>query len=137
MRPVRDGAVPRLQRRAPRSLPPRPGAPRRDGVACVPVTVIRLDARGWHDRDDLWRDLLAGLGAPDWHGANLDALYDGLVAGENRARPPLVVEIAGAARLSAALVAQMTRVREVFDDAARDGAAVAMRFVAPISAAAR
>ncbi|WP_169803527.1 MULTISPECIES: barstar family protein [Sphingomonas] len=103
----------------------------------MPVTVIRLDARGWHDRDDLWRDLLAGLGAPDWHGANLDALYDGLVAGENRARPPLVVEIAGAARLSAALVAQMTRVREVFDDAARDGAAVAMRFVAPISAAAR
>jgi hypothetical protein len=28
-------------------------------------------------------------------------------------------------------------VREVFDDAARDGAAVALRFVAPLSAAAR
>ncbi len=103
----------------------------------MPVTMIRLDARGWNDRDDLWRDLLAGLGAPDWHGANLDALYDGLVAGENRARPPLVVEITGATQLPPALIAHMTRVREVFDDAARDGAAVAMRFVAPLSAAAR
>jgi RNAse (barnase) inhibitor barstar len=106
-------------------------------VARVPLSVIRLDARGWHDRDDLWRDLLAGLGAPGWHGANLDALYDGLVAGENSVRPPLAVEIAGAARLPAALVAYLTRIRAVFDDAARDGAAVALRFVAPLSAAAR
>ena len=52
-------------------------------------------------------------------------------------RPPLVVEIAGAVRLPAALVAYLTHVRAVFDDAARDGAAVALRFVAPLSAAAR
>ncbi len=80
--------------------------------------ILRLDARGWDSREAMWRALLDALGAPEWHGDSLDALYDSLVSGLNRVRPPLVVEMVGAARCPAALVAYLTRVREVFADAA-------------------
>ncbi len=83
------------------------------------MSLIRLDARDWRTRADFWAALLPALGAPDWHGPNLDALYDGLVAGDNRVRPPLMVEILVATPLPADLVAYLERVQCVFDDAAR------------------
>ena len=93
------------------------------------MNVIRLDARGWQVREDLWDALLPALGAPDWHGHSLDALFDSFVAGLNRVAPPLTVEIAGLARAPAALVAYATRIREVFDDAAVEtGQVIALRF---------
>nr|WP_281422825.1 barstar family protein [Sphingomonas yunnanensis] len=76
-----------------------------------------MDARGWDSRENMWRALLDALGTPEWHGDSLDALYDSLVSGLNRVRPPLVVELVGAAGCPAALVAYLTRVREVFADA--------------------
>ncbi len=84
------------------------------------MPLIRLDARGWQQREDFWAALLPALGTPDWHGPNLDALYDGLVAGENRVPPPLTVEIAVSTPLPAPLIAYLDRVRGVFADAARD-----------------
>lgn len=84
------------------------------------MSLIRLDARGWQRREDFWAALLPALGAPDWHNPNLDALYDGLVAGENRVRPPLTVEIVVSTPLPAPLTHYLGRVRGVFDDAARD-----------------
>lgn len=68
--------------------------------------------------------------ARDWHGPNLDALYDGLVAGENRVRPPLAVEIAISTPLPEPLTAYLDRVRGVFADAASDtGLPIDFRFV--------
>lgn len=94
------------------------------------MPLIRLDARGWQQREDFWAALLSALGAPDWHGPNLDALYDGLVAGENRVRPPLTVEIAVSTPLPKPLAAYLDRVGGVFADAARDtGLAIDFRFV--------
>ncbi|MDR6789332.1 hypothetical protein J2Y58_002703 [Sphingomonas sp. BE138] len=57
------------------------------------VPLIRLDARAWQTREHFRAALLPALGAPAWHGRNLNALYAGLVAGEDRVRPPLMVEI--------------------------------------------
>ncbi|MBB3472801.1 barstar family protein [Sphingomonas sp. BK345] len=82
----------------------------------APLT-LRLDARGWDSREAMWRALLDALGAPAWHGDSLDALFDSLVSGLNRVRPPLLLELVGAAQCPAALVAYLTRVREVFADA--------------------
>ena len=94
------------------------------------MPLIPLDARGWQRREDFWAALLPALGAPDWHGPNLDALYDGLVAGENRVRPPLTVEIAVSTPLPEPLAAYLDRVRGVFVDAARDtGIPIEFRFV--------
>lgn len=84
------------------------------------MPLIRLDAHGWQRREDFWAALLPALGAPDWHGPNLDALYDGLVAGDNQVRPPLSVEIAVSTPLPAPLAAYLERVSGVFADAARD-----------------
>jgi RNAse (barnase) inhibitor barstar len=96
----------------------------------MPVTIIRLDAAGWETAADLWAALLPALGAPEWHGNSLDALFDSIVAGLNRVQPPMVVELVGAARASAAVVSYVTRIREVFDDAAREtGAAIELRFL--------
>lgn len=94
------------------------------------MPLIRLDARSWTTRDDLRRALLPALGAPAWHGPNLDALFDGLVAGENRVRPPITVEIEVDAPLSEQLAGYLDRVRGVFDDAAREtGLPIALRVV--------
>ncbi len=94
------------------------------------LSLIRLDARGWQQREDFWTALLPALGAPDWHGPNLDALYDGLVAGENRVRPPVTVEILVSTPLPAPLTAYLDRVRGVFADAACDtGLPIELRFV--------
>ncbi|WP_341208158.1 barstar family protein [uncultured Sphingomonas sp.] len=94
------------------------------------MSLISLDARDWHCRADFWAALLPALGAPDWHGPNLDALYDGLVAGENRVRPPLTIEIAVSTPLPEPLTAYLDRVRRVFADAARDtGMTIDFRFI--------
>ncbi|VXC89787.1 conserved hypothetical protein [Sphingomonas sp. 8AM] len=94
------------------------------------MPLIRLDARGWQHREDFWAALLPALGAPDWHGPNLDALYDGLVAGENRVRPPLTVEIAIDTPLPEPLIDYLARVTGVFADAARDtGLSIELRYV--------
>lgn len=94
------------------------------------MSLIRLDGSAWTSREDLWDALLPALGAPDWHGHSLDALFDSMVAHLNRVGPPLVVEMAGVARGPAALVAYATRIREVFEDAAAHaGEDFALRFV--------
>jgi len=57
---------------------------------------IELDASDWRTTDDFYLALLPGLGAPDWHGHNLNALWDSLVGGEiNAFEPPFDIEIKG------------------------------------------
>ncbi|ONF96879.1 barstar family protein [Sphingomonas jeddahensis] len=86
----------------------------------MPLTIVRLEAAGWETAADLWAALLPALGAPDWHGPSLDALFDSIVARLNRVQPPMVVELAGAACAGPAAVTYVTRIREVLEDAARE-----------------
>ncbi|MBW6522911.1 barstar family protein [Sphingomonas sp. RHCKR47] len=86
-------------------------------MARVPVNAITLDARGWREFRDIYAALLPALGAPDWHGPNLDAVYDALVAGHYRVALPLVVTIRDTASASEAVRAYLPRLVTVFDDA--------------------
>ena len=43
---------------------------------------IRLDASEWKTKDDFYDALLPALGAPAWHGRNLDALNDSISSDE-------------------------------------------------------
>lgn len=86
----------------------------------MPVTLVQLEAAEWQTAADLWAALLPALGAPDWHGPNLDALFDSIVARLNRVQPPMVIELSGVARAGPAAVAYVTRIREVFEDAGRE-----------------
>lgn len=49
--------------------------------------VIDLDAREWRVVEDAYAVLLPAIGAPHWHGHNLDALNDSLVTGSINSRP--------------------------------------------------
>lgn len=93
------------------------------------MTRITLDARDWRTREDFYAAFLPAVGAPDWHGPSLDAIYDGLVAKLYRIVPPFVIEITGTRELPADMLAYLARVRTVFDDARRDyGVAASIAF---------
>ncbi len=83
----------------------------------MPVTRIMLDAAGWQDFRDIYAALLPALGAPDWHGPNLDAVYDALVAGHYRIRPPIVVTVQAVNQASQSMRTYLARLVTVFDDA--------------------
>lgn len=54
------------------------------------MKVITLDAVAWASPDDFYSALLPQLGAPVWHGRNLNALDDSLGGGSiNALEPPL------------------------------------------------
>ncbi len=50
---------------------------------------ILLDGRSWRTPLDFYQAILPQIGAPEWHGTNLNALDDSLVfGGMNSVRPP-------------------------------------------------
>lgn len=55
---------------------------------------IELDAKSWMKILDFYQDLLKALGAPEWHGRNLNALIDSMIwGGINELDPPYIVRI--------------------------------------------
>jgi RNAse (barnase) inhibitor barstar len=61
---------------------------------------IRLDAAKWKTRDDFYDALLSALGAPAWHGHNLDALKDSIGSDQiNEVHLPFCFLIVGTDRL--------------------------------------
>jgi len=42
---------------------------------------IILDGTGWKTSADFYIAFLKGVHAPDWHGRNLDALWDSITGG--------------------------------------------------------
>jgi RNAse (barnase) inhibitor barstar len=41
-----------------------------------------LDASAWKTKDDVYDSFFKAVGAPEWHGRNLDALNDSIAGGE-------------------------------------------------------
>jgi RNAse (barnase) inhibitor barstar len=80
------------------------------------MKVIRLDASGWRSPDDFYSALLPELGAPAWHGRNLNALDDSLYGGVNKVEPPFKVEVEGAENLSSDMRQFLSEVASVFDE---------------------
>ncbi len=81
------------------------------------MNLIRLDMAGWKSPDDFYHAVLPALGAPDWHGRNLDALYDSLSSDINRVSPPLRIELTGMELLRSEMQEFLSRVSEVCSDA--------------------
>lgn len=84
------------------------------------MRLIELDATGWTKPLDFYLALLPQLGAPEWHGLNLDALYDSLLGDINVVEPPFTVTVGNVEGLSAEMTGFMARVATVFADARRD-----------------
>ena len=57
---------------------------------------VVLDGSRWATREDFYQAILAALGAPSWHGHNLDALNDSIGGGDiNTLNPPVEITIVG------------------------------------------
>jgi RNAse (barnase) inhibitor barstar len=64
------------------------------------MRIIELDATKWKTYDDFYNALLPSIGAPKWHGQNLNALVDSMVwGGINAVEPPYKIRISGATTL--------------------------------------
>jgi len=84
------------------------------------MKMILLDASGWQTTADFYDALLPKLGAPDWHGRNLDALDDSLFGGINEVEPPFNVIVINSSALSTKLRDFITQVAEVFTNARQE-----------------
>ena len=90
------------------------------------MQVIGSGASAWHTVPDVYAALFTGLGAPAWHGRNLDALNDSLTSGDiNAVAPPLRVEVAGPSAAGPEARALAARIADLFADRAAEGHAVA------------
>jgi len=60
------------------------------------MKIIELDASRWPTALDFYDALLAGLGAPDWHGISVDAFIDSIIYGNiNSVEPPYKIAVTG------------------------------------------
>lgn len=63
------------------------------------MRTITLDASAWRVEGDFYDAILAALGAPAWHGRNLDALAESIFDGQiNSIDPPYAIRIVGRIR---------------------------------------
>lgn len=84
------------------------------------MNLVTLDARHWKTADDFFTALLRQLGAPAWHGKNLNALRDTMIfGGVNQIDPPMRVEVTG---LSYADPEAFDMLIAAFSALAKDGA---------------
>ena len=90
------------------------------GWQCREMKAISLNGAEWSSTEDFFAALLPELGAPSWHGHNLNALYDSLSGGINEVEPPFTVTVHNTAGLSSDFAPLFSGVAEVFADARRE-----------------
>jgi len=81
------------------------------------VKKIIVDATGWLEPDDFYRAVLPVLGAPGWHGHNLDALWDSVTSNINDVQPPYTLTIKNSSQMSGEMVHFLSEVRSLFQQA--------------------
>jgi RNAse (barnase) inhibitor barstar len=88
------------------------------GGAVFRVRVVHCDLAGCTTSQDVYERVLAALDAPDWHGRNLDALWDSVTAGDiNGLDPPYRIEVLGYRKLTEELRNLVEMIEKVFVDA--------------------
>jgi RNAse (barnase) inhibitor barstar len=86
------------------------------------TNVIELDGSSWQTKEDFYLALLSALGAPEWHGHNLDAMEETLRGGDiNRVNPPLSITFFGSQEMGAEAIVTARRFIDLCDDLANDG----------------
>src|SRR5580693_4282422 len=66
------------------------------------MRAIELDAADWTSASDFYEALFAAIGAPSWHGRNVNALVDSMIyGGINATTAPYTIRVKGCANLPA------------------------------------
>jgi RNAse (barnase) inhibitor barstar len=91
------------------------------------VENVELSGSEWRSADDFYHAYLAAVGAPDWHGHNLDALWDSLTGGDiNRRNPPLHIRITGTAQMDDDAREIVRRFADLITEAREGGCSVTL-----------
>lgn len=94
---------------------------------------IELNASKWKTSEDFYKDLLDALGAPDWHGESLDALWDSIVGGGiNEVSPPFEIKILPTEHIPEVLRAYLQQFEEMIVEARTEGVTVFVEFSPPL-----
>ncbi|WP_179504647.1 MULTISPECIES: barstar family protein [unclassified Sphingomonas] len=81
---------------------------------------FELHATAWKSSGDFYKALLATLGAPDWHGHNLDALGDSIFTGDiNKVSPPFRIIVHKTSTLPGDLRATLLMAAQMFEEGRR------------------
>ena len=81
------------------------------------MKVVELDASNWRRERHFYDALLPKLGAPAWHGHNLDAINDSIfTGGVNEIEPPFQIRVVGIEHLSQRMKDFLTKVQSVFGE---------------------
>jgi RNAse (barnase) inhibitor barstar len=89
------------------------------------IPEIVISAAEWKNADDFYVAFLAAVGAPSWHGRNLDALWDSIVAGSiNRTEPPYRVRITGIGQIPNGCREMIDNFRALIEEASAQGTPV-------------
>jgi len=78
---------------------------------------IFIDISGCKTVDDFYCVLLSALDAPDWHGRNLDALWDSVTSDINNVMPPYAIELSAGISLAPSVATLVPRVKALFEKA--------------------
>ena len=85
------------------------------------MKVVQCDLVGCATDEDVFERVLAALKAPDWHGRNLDALWDSIAGGGiNELVPPFRLNVAGSGGLRNDLRDLVDKIGNLFSDARSD-----------------
>ncbi|HEV2751965.1 MAG TPA: barstar family protein [Gemmatimonadales bacterium] len=88
---------------------------------------VSLDGRKWRAPEDFYRALLAALGAPEWHGHNLDALEESLRDGDiNHLNPPLALQVIGVDDMTPEARLMVQRFHKLVEDLRTSGVLVSL-----------
>ena len=87
---------------------------------------ITVDVSACSSTQDFYALLLVGLGAPAWHGKNLDALWDTISSDDiNDVRAPFTVRFINVQNAQSELKSLVEKIGEIFVEARMDGVDVA------------
>ena len=86
---------------------------------------LLLDATGWQSRDDFYDAFFRVVGAPTWHGRNLDALNDSIGTGQiNKVEVPYRIVVKNLDSAGAEAKQLVERFAEVVHNLAETGCPV-------------
>jgi RNAse (barnase) inhibitor barstar len=98
------------------------------------MQLLELDASRWSGQKHFFEALLPKLGAPAWHGHNLDAVQDSIFTGGiNEIEPPFHIKVLGVEHLSPRMKNFLAKVERIFEEGrAETGRRAFVSFDAPL-----
>eukprot|EP00693_Jakoba_libera_P000951 EC689528.1.p2 GENE.EC689528.1~~EC689528.1.p2 ORF type:complete len:113 (+),score=22.38 EC689528.1:99-437(+) len=82
------------------------------------ISVVQLHGAAWTSKDHFYSAFLDAVGAPEWHGHNLDALCDNFRGGIGCAvEPPFELWVSGKVAMDPLVLEFMQKVEEMIREA--------------------